>query len=515
MITKGDELNERVWSLFEKAGFDTKPNSDDPKEYEIEIAKGKYRTPDLLAEIEAADIRIIGSNKSGKNLSGSLTKHIHDYEKLMQKSGAGAALFVLTQLDVTKDERAYALERNIYIWTEDELLYYEAIVAAVGSTAKYEIISSFGLSTEEEKPIYNVPAIRFRHPRNDSEVQFYVFSAPPAWLLRTCVVSRRAQGNPDAYQRILRGARLKSIGKFVAQDDALLPPNIIVHFGEEVSWHAFDDQEPTSGSRPPNLSRPQDCKIGYLSIPMKYASMEIIDGQHRLFGFTKCESATRVSFNLVVLGIQGLSSSRRRDTFVAINHNAKRIDPNLVAYLKYTDDEALCQGNPELMAIKLAVELNKRGALKGRIRLLDVVGKANITLKGISGYELRSLVGPKGLLRRYYGNDSRALIRLLASYFGHLKSVFPEQWRDYDKHIIFTNRGVSAFLKLLKSMLKTSNGKLTQKATMSFLLALRDEWKGTWETKSLANSYIGSAGWKDFHLDLVKVIRKKYKNFKP
>lgn len=513
MTTRGDALNERVWRVFENAGFDTMPNSSDPSEYEVQIAKNKVRTPDLLAVNEGLGVRIIGENKSGKNLPSSLTSYVHDYQKLMKKANAGAGLLVITKAEVTVDDRDYASKRRIQVWTEAELRYYEALVQAIGETAKYEIINSFGLSTEEEKPIMNQTAIRFSHPYRESDIRFYLFTAPPAWLLQTCVVSRRAQGYAEAYQRILKGNRLTSVAKFLALDDAVLPPNIIVHLGDEVGWHAFDEQEPESGGRSSNLSRSQVSEIGYLSIPMKYASMELIDGQHRLFGFTKCEPATRMNFNLVVLGIQGLSQSRRRDTFIAINDKAKRIDPNLVAYLKYTDDEAICQSNPELMAIRLAVDMSKKGALKERIRLLDIAGDANITLKGISGYELRSLVGPRGLLRKNCGNTSAALGSVLSMYFNTVKFIFHEQWKDPKTHIVFTNRGMSAFLKLLRSMLKSSGGKLTQKEMKEYLTALNDNWAGGWETASLSNSYIGSAGWKDFHLDLVKAIRRQYKSF--
>ena len=41
-----------------------------------------------------------------------------------------------------------------------------------------------------------------------------------------------------------------------------------------------------------------------------------------------------------------------------------------------------------------------------------------------------------------------------------------------------------------------------------YLKALKDNWKASWETKKLKNSYVGSKGWKDFHRELVKTIRK-------
>jgi hypothetical protein len=47
-------------------------------------------------------------------------------------------------------------------------------------------------------------------------------------------------------------------------------------------------------------------------------------------------------------------------------------------------------------------------------------------------------------------------------YFGVLKSIFPDEWNDPERYIVFTNRGISAFLKLLRSMLKTEGAPLTK-----------------------------------------------------
>src|SRR4029079_15406014 len=187
--------------------------------------------------------------------------------------------------------------------------------------------------------------------------------------------------------------RLAKIGKFVTEENALLPPKIVLHFGEKVSWSSVRMPTTDVDRRAINVSRPDDYELVSLSIPGEYASMEVIDGQHRLYGFANTEPATQRSFNLVVAGISGLDTKRKTETFISINDNARRMDPNLVFYLKYDPNEAVCQDSPELMAIKVAVELNKTSPLKKKIRVLDV-GDQFITLKGIAGYDLRGLVGP-------------------------------------------------------------------------------------------------------------------------
>lgn len=279
-------------------------------------------------------------------------------------------------------------------------------------------------------------------------------------------------GNASAYQRMLRINRLPKIRKFVAQPDAILPTNIIVHLSEKVTFDPLIKTTLTdSVGNPITLSRENDYEIGVLNIPKEYASLELIDGQHRLYGFVGTDAATKNNFNLVVLGVRGLSLAQKRETFVAINDNSRRMDPNLVAYLKYTSHDAACQKDNELMAIRIVVDLNEQTPFRKAIKLLDV-GAQKITLKGFSGYDLKGLLGPKGLLRKYYPENTPDVYeRVLRTYFSCVQSTFKKEWKNSDKYITATNRGISAFLKLLKSMLKTEKSQLEQTTILSYLRA--------------------------------------------
>lgn len=514
MPDKGSTLNKRVWSLFERAGFKTKPNSQNPAEEVITLSPGKTRTLDLSAVDDSLGIKIIGWNKARRDFTESFTVHLHDYQKLMELAGAQSALFVSTDKDLSDDDREYARQNKMRVWGKEELEYYEALVDAIGEYAKYEIIHSFGITTEEEKDIHNLLALRLHQPFSSSHTELFLFTTTPEMLLKSCVVLRRAQGSKDTYQRILQKKRLRSIRKFVTQPDALLPPNIIVHFSDNVRWEPLDTPSKDSQGRKITISKRGDGELFLLSIPKQYDSLELIDGQHRLFGFTGADPATKQHFNLVVLGIADIPPEKRTGTFVAINDNARRMDANLVAYLKFNEDEPTCQKDNELMAIKVVINLNKTTPFKKKIRLLDV-GTQKITLKGFAGYDLKGLLAKRGQLRKYYPNESAAYVTALRLYFGLLKSLFAKQWAEPDKYIIFTNRGISAFLKLLKSILKTHKKRIDHRTVKNYLQPLRDTWADShWETSRLRNAYVGSKGWKDFHRDLVSAIQKAHHEFK-
>jgi len=212
------------------------------------------------------------------------------------------------------------------------------------------------------------------------------------------------------------------------------------------------------------------------------------------------------------LGLANMHPKKRTETFVAINDNARRMDPNLVAYLKLSHDEAECQKDNDLMAIKIVFELNQTTPFKKKIRLLDR-GAQKITLKNFAGSDLKGLISEKGLLRKYYSHHSSKYIAVLRMYFSILKTIFPKEWNDPNKYIVFTNRGISAFLKLLRSMLKTEEKAITRQVITKYLKALQKGWDDGWETSSLQSSYVGTQGRNDFHRDMVKAIQKKYPEF--
>lgn len=483
-------------------------------EHVVELSPQKRRPVDLYARVPELGVTIIGSNKSGRSID-SWTDHVSGCEEIGRKAGATKVLFVLTGKEDHTAERQYVLGRGMAYWGNDELAYYEAVADAIGEYAKFEIIHSLGIRTTEERDTHRVLALRLRQPMQSAATQLFMFTLSPERLLRTSVIYRRAQGDAAAYQRMLRKNRLPDLGKFVRRPDAILPTNVILHLHDRVTIdEVMDDDLRERSGRPIALSRARgDYDLVVLNIPMEYASLELIDGQHRLYGFVGTDPATRRAFNLVVLGVRGLDQVRRRDTFIAINDNSRRMDPNLVSYLKYTTDDSMCQKDGALMAIRIVVDLNRTTPFLRAIRLLDI-GRQRLTLKGLSGYDLRGLLGPKGLLRKHYPiNQPAEYVRVLRMYFSTIRSVFEREWDDPDRYIIATNRGISAFLKLLKSILKTHDSPLTQGVINTYLRALKANWK-TWEFSNLKSTYVGSQGWKQFHRDLVTAIRRKHPEFK-
>src|SRR5271163_3661627 len=120
---KGEVLNHRVWSLFEKAGFETSPSSASTKEFEITLHK---KIPvDLYAQDKKLKVSILGSNKSGRRDSWS--EHVTFYSSLRDKAKADTVLFVTTGADLEDTERKIIETQGMSVWTGEDLAYYEAL----------------------------------------------------------------------------------------------------------------------------------------------------------------------------------------------------------------------------------------------------------------------------------------------------------------------------------------------------------------------------------------------------
>ena len=91
--------------------------------------------------------------------------------------------------------------------------------------------------------------------------------------------------------------------------------------------------------------------------------------------------------------------------------------------------------------------------------------------------------------------------------------AFKAEWENPDKYLIATNRGITAFLKILRSILKSEEQELTKPIADKYIRALRKHWKGGWETANLKHSYVGNQRWRQFHDDMAAAIRKELPDF--
>src|SRR5258708_4659215 len=151
--------------------------------------------------------------------------------------------------------------------------YFGQILEHLGCATRYQFIAEYlgGQKIPELKDI-KVPAIRGKLGGKT----FYSFVSTPEQLLKICFVNHRTLADPltlPTYQRLVKRSRLKSIGEFI-KDDGFFPTNILINFDQK---RRFDKKE---------NSETADVQVGDLHMPDKYKSAWIVDGQHRLYGYS-------------------------------------------------------------------------------------------------------------------------------------------------------------------------------------------------------------------------------------
>nr|WP_158698858.1 DGQHR domain-containing protein [Cronobacter dublinensis] len=232
-----------------------------------------------------------------------------------------------------------------------------------------------------------LPAIKIEQPLGD----FYVVSIPAEVLLKVCYTIRAEilDGYEDesishvgtfinkivGNQRVTTKSRLDEIKRYTETVDASFPNSIILGVNyssngtlvtdEAVRW---DIEQKENG-------------FYYLTIPTEEKLASIIDGQHRVFGFTNSNCK---SMELLCSVYLDLPLAYHGKIFTNININQRRVDKNLAYNLFQFDME---QGessswSPETLAVYFTRVLSEdeNSPLKGKIKLGVVNGGSNSTI---------------------------------------------------------------------------------------------------------------------------------------
>lgn len=217
----------------------------------------------------------------------------------------------------------------------------------------------------------------------------WVASLPASLLLDVCfsdVLAAEHTGDPakpyvlGGVQREQREKRLQEIGDYIDRDDSAFPNSIILAANfrpsdgmieddpEDQALEDLEEAEASEGetSRDPNPDKVDrrwrievvDDGCHELIIPTTDKLAAVVDGQHRLFGFTKAEVVARLGMELICAIYIDLPKPYQAQIFATINSNQKRVDKSLTYELfgYNIGDEDASYWSPD----KLAVFLTRR-----------------------------------------------------------------------------------------------------------------------------------------------------------
>jgi len=544
----GSFFEDKVWCIFFRMGFN-EMNKDN--KFKIPIYPGKYVTPkqiDVFAKDEESVI-LVECKAANNPTNRSFRKDINEINGIRQEiitsinKHYGSKLkvgwiFATKNIIWSDSDLQLAQTSDITVLRDDELEYYEELVEHIGPAAKYQLLAEVFANKKIPNLQIKVPAIKGKI----GGATFYSFAIEPSKLLAIAFVSHRLKTDRETvitYQRMLNKRRLKSIREYIEKEGGLFPNSIIINFRTKKGRLRFDK----FGNAPQGT----EASLGILHLPGKYKSAWIIDGQHRLYGFSGSEKADMVT--IPIIAFENLDAAKQARMFIDINSKQVKVPRNLLEDLYSdllwdSDDEA-----EKLLALtsKVVNELGKdiSSPLYNKIKPSTQVRAKNkpITIATLtSAIKSNKLLGQvnKGanILRPGPLYDEReprmenSLIRakkILIGYFNAFRTGVPENWElgAEDGGYLCTNNALVSLLIVLKEIIfhieKTTSLKaidITSEDLIEEISRYIDPVvqyfkNATYDEIRNFRRQLGAAGQKYCAYGMMEMIYSKYPDFKP
>lgn len=431
-------------------------------------------------------------------------------------------IYITTQ-DLSESEKSRLKEKGIKVLNEKTLEYFNLLVKQYKNLAYYQLLAYLlegQIIKSFEKSEFEIPAIRCKY---SSKNHCYLFGIQPSKLIPLATVLHRKldiDGEvSENYQRLVKSQKIKEIKKFISEQRGIFPTNIIISF--ETKGNDYFK---------PKGEKLNDIQFGILTLPRKYQSLTVIDGQHRLFAYDGLKEAENDL--IYVIGFHRMSAEDQIQTFVNINEKQTKVSPSLMwdlyaSILEPTD--LRCR----ISTVVKKLNRSSNSALHGVIQY-DSADYSNvgskITLESIcTSIKSENLFGViEGILNKneIKGKVDDIIYYTIKNYFDTLKELNDEHWNrnDKTKNLLRSNQGTGALIKLFKEILKYVDSENvfkglprnfeTKKWFKDMLTPVNDlilSLKTTEEIKKFKR--IGEGGKQQIFIDFVKEINKKFPDF--
>jgi DGQHR domain-containing protein len=330
----GKHLEDRVWILLYRMGF---KNLSGQGGAFLPVSNDEPKGPDNQIDVVALDDEVAFAIecKSSEGVrkiddfSKSLAKHVGLRDRFTRAvrtsfpsnhKRPSIFAFWTFNLVLSDNDRKRSEAERVPLLDEKDLEYYEQLIDQIGSAARFQFLADLLEGRSVPGLEITVPAIRSKLAGGTA----YTFSVSPEYLLKIAFVSHRAKGKPsdiDAYQRLLKKGRLKSIRQYITEG-GIFPTNIVVNIAES-RWLTFD--------RAKQEAEGKTSMFGWLHIRPAYRVAWIIDGQHRLFANANHPLAHKSLVS--VIAFVGLDPSEQARLFVDINAQQRKVKQSLLQEL--------------------------------------------------------------------------------------------------------------------------------------------------------------------------------------
>ena len=321
-----DFLKDKLWNIFYKMGFKVlnsntvnfkiKNNHIDLNK-DVDIIALDEETC-LFIDCFAADEfdRVTSFAEKIKSISDTFRHLCND---IQAKYGDKKCKYILATNNYLVGEKDINDIRSskIMYFEEENIDYYSALVEHLGSAARFQLLGNLFSKTTIKSMDERVPAIEGRM----GNLTYYSFLIEPERLLKIGYVLHRNKANHSqmpTYQRLIKKDRLKSIREYV-NNGGFFPNSLIISIDSKDGKMKFEKAQQ-------NLQG-QNTRVGTLYLPKEYQSAYIIDGQHRLYGYS--DSKYMGTDSLPVIAFPNLDKEMQVKMFMDINENQKPVSKTL------------------------------------------------------------------------------------------------------------------------------------------------------------------------------------------
>lgn len=535
-------LEDRVWALCYKMGYPILSGNRFSITFHRDDRSLGKKQIDVFAKDDETCL-VVECKSRDRRGRRDLQKDIHETIALQKpfansirhqfQDGAKLKLiwiYVTNNIIWSEPDLQRAQSSSIRIITENDLQYFETFISHMGTAGRYQFLAEFLAGTPIPGLEINVPAVKGQFGPN----KFYSFAISPKHLLKIAFVNHQALNHPGsrpAYQRMINRNRIKVIGEFIKQG-GFFPTNILLNFTHESRFEQLVRQDDDQGA----------LKFGWLYLPNTYKSAWIIDGQHRLYGFSNLEDKYLENSTLFVLAFEKLDARTEAELFITINHEQKSVPKSLLvslqADLKLGSDDPKEALGALSSAIVRTLSNHPTSPFYGRLQVpgLTPQPSQNLTIaevvKGISqSGSVGRIVGRKQNLPGFLsqGTDRKTIERarrVLNGYFKIIMDSNPARWAAGRAEWICVNPGIRAHLLLISEILKHLDAKGIIDAHMAtedelvkqltnFIAPIISFVKSATvgELEAKFSRKFGEGGVLEYHYNLCELLLQKHKDF--
>ena len=373
-------------------------------------------------------------------------------------------IYATNNYEVGEADLSRCKQFGLVHFNEDSVNYYSQLVEHLGPSAKYQLLGTLLRGQKIPSLNLNIPAIQGKMGGH----KYYSFLIEPAKLLKIGFVLHRnnAYSTPDmmpTYQRLIKKERLKAIREFV-NEGGYFPNSIIISIDTKDEL-VFDKASQNTES---NISR-----MGTLHLPQVYQCAYIIDGQHRLYGYS--ESRFAETNTVPVIAFENLEKEEQVKMFMDINENQKPVPKTLRNTLEIDLLWGSKKEDQKRKAVMLSIAQQlgeqKKSPFYGRV----ITGENQKTPeRALTLENFRLALYRSGFFNSYkngalneYGlfdfednNKSFDFIYdILVRYFDFIKTNFEIEWNKSEQGFLLTNNTICALILILADILSVEANK--------------------------------------------------------